>query len=232
MKKLSISLLTLILVSFWSNSIKAQALSAELPKPKVMVAPWIPSLAMLLHVGGNVVVDVEIDSSGKVRSARAVDGHPLLRSVSVEAASAWIFEPGAGPRALKLIFVWPRLFGEGAVVTVRPYNAELVSTPRPPSDTESWRPDAFHDGKSRCKVHGVLLKNDRLEIIYGLTAYKVGYVKAQRKQFPNSNKSALGGCIREATKFAVVAYCPKCRRAEAKWSRAHRHEKRYSYTGA
>ena len=78
---------------------------------------------------------------------------------------------------------------------------------------------------------GVPLKKDRLEIEYGLMAYKVGYLDAQRKSFPNAHTSALGGCIVEEMKFAIVAYCPKCRKAEARWSQAHRDEKRFSYTG-
>lgn len=203
-----------------------------LPKPKLMVAPWVPPLAVLVHVGGKVVVDVKVDTTGKVRSANAVEGHPLLRRATVDAAMRWEFERLSEPTDLRLTFIWPRLLGPGVVVSVQPYGADLVARPEPPPDTISWLTSNFQEGKTRCKVHGVLLKKDRLEISYGLTAYKVGYLKAQRKSFPNANTRALGGCIVEDMKFAIVAYCPRCRRAEARWSRVHRHEKRYSYTGA
>ena len=204
--------------------------SVILPKVKLMVAPLVPRLALMLHVEGEVVVDVKVDTTGKVRAANVVEVHPTLRRATVDAVRRWEFDQLSEPTDLRLTFVWPRLSGPEVVVTVQPYGAELVAKPEVP-DTSNRLPDDFQEGKTRCKVHGVLLKKDRLEIIYGLTAYKVGYVEAREKLFPNANTNALGGCIVEETKFAIVAYCPKCRKAEARWSRAHRDEKRYSYTG-
>jgi TonB family protein len=195
-----------------------------------MVAPSIPPVAGMLHVLGNVVVNVKVDKTGKVRTANAVEGHPVLKRATVEAVMRWEFEPLSEPTDLRLTFVWPRLLGPVALVTVQPYGTQLEVKLPPPSDTVSWLPEDFEEGKTRCKVHGVPLKKDRLEIEYGLMGYKVGYLEAQRKSFPNANSSALGGCIVEETKFAIVAYCPKCRKAEARWSRAHREETRFSYT--
>ena len=57
------------------------------------VAPVYPVIANTVQASGDVTVDVKIDASGKVTSARAVDGHPLLQSVSVSAARRWKFVP-------------------------------------------------------------------------------------------------------------------------------------------
>lgn len=135
-----------------------------------MVAPWIPPLTVIVRIGGKVVVDVKVDTAGKVRAANAVEGHPLLRRATVDAIMRWEFEPLSEPTDLQLTFVWPRLLRPEAVLTVavQPYGADLVAKPEPPPETISWHPKNFEEGKTRCKVHGVLLKKDRVKIIYGL----------------------------------------------------------------
>jgi protein TonB len=59
----------------------------ELPKP-----PYPPA-ARAVRASGAVSVQVLIDESGEVFMARAVDGHPLLRSASVTAACGSRFSP-------------------------------------------------------------------------------------------------------------------------------------------
>lgn len=48
--------------------------------------PAYPAMAKMMHVEGRVTVQILIDENGKVVSARAVDGHPILRP-ACEAAS-------------------------------------------------------------------------------------------------------------------------------------------------
>ena len=55
--------------------------------------PVYPPLAQAARVSGAVVVEVTIDEEGKVLSARAVSGHPLLRDAAVDAARGWEFTP-------------------------------------------------------------------------------------------------------------------------------------------
>jgi len=55
------------------------------------VAPLYPPIAAAAHAIGDVTVGVKIDASGKVTSAHAVTGHPLLQAVSVTAARRWKF---------------------------------------------------------------------------------------------------------------------------------------------
>lgn len=57
------------------------------------VTPEYPPLARAARVSGSVVVEVTVDEEGKVYSARAVMGHPLLRDAAVEAARGWAFTP-------------------------------------------------------------------------------------------------------------------------------------------
>ena len=59
----------------------------ELPKPRY------PLLARKAHVSGQVTVQLLIDVDGAVIEAVAINGHPLLYGVSVEAAKNSKFSP-------------------------------------------------------------------------------------------------------------------------------------------
>jgi protein TonB len=59
----------------------------SLPKP-----PY-PAIARAAHASGTVTVQVTIDESGKVISAHAVSGHPLLQQAAVQAALQARFTP-------------------------------------------------------------------------------------------------------------------------------------------
>jgi periplasmic protein TonB len=59
----------------------------SLPKP-----PY-PPIARAAHASGTVTVQVTIDESGKVISAHAVGGHPLLQQAAVQAAYQANFAP-------------------------------------------------------------------------------------------------------------------------------------------
>jgi TonB family protein len=55
--------------------------------------PFYPSVARAAHATGIVTVQVLIDESGCVESARAIGGHPLLQAAAVEAAEQACFAP-------------------------------------------------------------------------------------------------------------------------------------------
>lgn len=57
--------------------------------------PTYPPLAKAAQVSGSVVVEVTADEEGKVISARAISGHPLLKDAAVAAARKWTFTPTA-----------------------------------------------------------------------------------------------------------------------------------------
>jgi len=57
------------------------------------VEPAYPPLAKAARISGAVVVELTIDESGDVISARPVSGHPLLKDAAVQAAQGWKFAP-------------------------------------------------------------------------------------------------------------------------------------------
>lgn len=68
-----------------SNVISGKAIS----KP----APAYPQLAKMAHVSGTIAVQIVIDERGRVISAQATSGHPLLLQAAVQAASRAQFSP-------------------------------------------------------------------------------------------------------------------------------------------
>ncbi|HEV3482682.1 MAG TPA: energy transducer TonB [Candidatus Acidoferrales bacterium] len=57
------------------------------------VKPEYPALAEKMHITGAVKVAVIISPDGKVKSTRAVGGHPLLIPAATDAAKRWQFAP-------------------------------------------------------------------------------------------------------------------------------------------
>lgn len=55
--------------------------------------PVYPHVARQARLEGTVTVEVVISVEGRVESARALGGHPLLVSAAVEAARGWRFQP-------------------------------------------------------------------------------------------------------------------------------------------
>ncbi|HYJ45610.1 MAG TPA: TonB family protein [Pyrinomonadaceae bacterium] len=55
--------------------------------------PTYPPIAKAAHATGTVTVQVTIDETGKVESARVVGGHPLLQSAALQAALEARFPP-------------------------------------------------------------------------------------------------------------------------------------------
>jgi TonB family protein len=51
-----------------------------------LTTPSYPTAARMMHASGQVMVEVSVDESGRVTSARAISGHPLLRSSAESAA--------------------------------------------------------------------------------------------------------------------------------------------------
>ena len=56
-------------------------------------APDYPPIAKAARASGTVAVEILVDESGRVISANAVSGHPLLQQAAVAAARAAIFSP-------------------------------------------------------------------------------------------------------------------------------------------
>lgn len=67
------------------NILNGQAIS----KPD----PVYPPVAKAARASGTVVVEVTVDETGKVTSAQATSGHPLLRAAATQAAYQARFKP-------------------------------------------------------------------------------------------------------------------------------------------
>ena len=69
------------------------------PQPKILqsVVPAYPAAAKAVRAGGTVSVTLVVDRDGKVSSAKAVSGHPLLRAASEIAAAKFLFETSDDP---------------------------------------------------------------------------------------------------------------------------------------
>ena len=105
-----VTVVTAILAAYISlasaHAGQSGAPSAAHPAVTSAASPWYPPVAKAARATGDVVVEVEIDASGGVSSARAAMGHPLLRKPSEEAASRWKFaaDSEAGVRRAQLTF--------------------------------------------------------------------------------------------------------------------------------
>ena len=62
-------------------------------KAKSLPTPTYSAAARAVNAQGRVTVQITVDEDGNVISARAVDGHPLLRPAAVEAAWKARFDP-------------------------------------------------------------------------------------------------------------------------------------------
>jgi TonB family protein len=60
-------------------------------KVKTRVAPTYPELAKRMNVTGRVKIEVIITPDGRVKSTRALGGHPLLVQACIDAVKEWKF---------------------------------------------------------------------------------------------------------------------------------------------
>jgi TonB family protein len=63
------------------------------PELVTRVAPQYPATARQARVGGNVIVEVEIDSTGRVTHTSVLRSHPLFTEAAVEAIRQWRYRP-------------------------------------------------------------------------------------------------------------------------------------------
>src|SRR5687768_13510120 len=85
----------ILLVLVWHVALAIpQSMSDGTPQLSVISTstPSYPLIAILARINGVVLVDVAIDSDGEVVSAKAVEGHPLLRRSAELAAAGWKFQ--------------------------------------------------------------------------------------------------------------------------------------------
>ena len=80
------------LASVLGTNALAQSTSDEgKRKVKSKIAPTYPELARRMNVTGKVKIEVIITPDGRVKSARALGGHPLLVQACLDALKEWKF---------------------------------------------------------------------------------------------------------------------------------------------
>ena len=71
-------------------------ITADIPNTSILELVK-PAYQLYVHVGGKVVVSVNIDEAGNVVSARGISGHPLLKPLALEAARKSRFKRNSAP---------------------------------------------------------------------------------------------------------------------------------------
>jgi TonB family protein len=79
-------------VSFAASLASSQQAEEGKRKTKTKVNPVYPDLARRMSISGKVKIEVIIAPDGRVKSARAVGGHPVLVQPCLEAVKDWRFE--------------------------------------------------------------------------------------------------------------------------------------------
>jgi len=85
--------LGLLLSGGWGAIGAPQAWGQELNrKAKSKVAPAYPELARRMNITGVVKVLITVTTSGTVKDAKLVGGHPVLANAALDAVKKWRFE--------------------------------------------------------------------------------------------------------------------------------------------
>jgi TonB family protein len=69
---------------------------AEVRKPKKMVQPKYPEIALKMRVDGTVKLEAVVGQDGAVNKVIFVSGPALLKDEAVECVKQWQYEPGSG----------------------------------------------------------------------------------------------------------------------------------------
>jgi TonB family protein len=88
---LAVAAVTMLL----GTSVSAQQSPSDEGKRKIKsrVSPVYPDLARRMNVSGKVKIEVIISPDGRVRSSRAIGGHPVLVQACLDAVKDWKFVP-------------------------------------------------------------------------------------------------------------------------------------------
>jgi hypothetical protein len=104
-----------------------------LAKPTHLVRPNYPPVAVAVRGTGDVDVFVTVTPEGKVLTASAQNGHPLLRTASEVASSETTFEPIKQNchRAAILTYTFQTGPPESDIQTSGPYHVQIFARERP-----------------------------------------------------------------------------------------------------
>jgi TonB family protein len=101
-----------------------------------VVAPVFPPIARSTRTKGEVVIEVTINSEGKVTDTKVISGPGLLYGSTMAAARKWKFDAAKDQRSARLIFAFGYVDGKSSdpeyLITFLPaYKIELIWNPPP-----------------------------------------------------------------------------------------------------
>jgi TonB family protein len=109
------------------------AAGEKYPEPAVLPKPPYPAAARAVRAQGEVVVAVKIDNEGKVVSADALGGHPLLVAASLAAARQTRFAAAGTSGGFEAVLVYVFMSGDDEKSDVprykNPYRIDVVAAP-------------------------------------------------------------------------------------------------------
>jgi TonB family protein len=94
-----------ILLLTTSGGAKGQGQDSALEQPRVVraVAAIYPHIAAVAGASGTITVDLEIYSTGAVKSVRLVNGLKILGKAAEQSASRWVFTPASESGSLRSV---------------------------------------------------------------------------------------------------------------------------------
>lgn len=215
-------------------------------EPVVRKAPdRYPPAALAVRASGEVGVVIEIDRHGKVASATAFSGHPLLRAVSVVAAKQWEFPKiakGEQNRTVNLFFSFsvggPKQIESSekreetvlASVFQSTFSANLSQDtliPRLlllPRKNDSIQPKYCNLHESRMSYEILPITCSRYETVISdekeeEPSFSERHSEAELKLFPYANAEHYSSCGDVAIEEAETLFCASCRISRDQWLR-------------
>jgi TonB family protein len=103
-------LLPIFLISFCTAAI-AQApilVASDVAASHLVssVEPVYPMAAQEARIQGNVILQIEVDPSGKVSNVRIVRGHPMLTAAAIASVGGWKYTPFSSNRQPVTVTTW------------------------------------------------------------------------------------------------------------------------------
>lgn len=207
------------------------------------VAPAIyPPAARAVRAWGEVGVSVEIDPKGKVISAKAFSGHPLLRAISESTSLKWEFTEVVKDSPVRSMLLFFR-YREGGIKYVEESekSEDTVFSSMFPTmfsvelsyDTVFPRLLLLSREKGVIAPKACPLHNETMLIeIQNATCFREesgdlferseDYNAAEDEEFPNANPEETRGCRENGIERVEVYFCQACRIARSSWIQINR----------
>lgn len=214
----------------------------ELKVIKPVAPANYPPAARAVRASGDVSVQVEVDPQGKVVTAKAFSGHPLLRAASESAAVQWQFSEVSKESPVRLTLLTFR-YETGGTTRIEEsekseetvfrklfptmFSAEVSSDSLVPRLLLLPREKGITKPKY-CDLHKELMCVEIQRVDCGtrdarpeLFERSEDYNDAEDKDFPNASTEDMNHCD-NLIERQEVHFCSSCRIARSNWIQINR----------